>query len=132
MKTIIAIVLLMPAFLYAKPQATVDDLLDAIRKVETGGCPNNGEYARGDNGQAIGPYQIHYQYWLDSGVKGKYSDCNRLEYSRKVVKAYWKRYARSALLKGDLQTLARVHNGGPQGHRHKATVKYWERVCRYL
>jgi len=52
--------------------------------------------------------------------------------------AYWRRYAPAALAAaqgGDerrampaLQTLARVHNGGPRGARNAATLAYWRRV----
>jgi len=45
----------------------------ALNMVET-----NGKQGRilGDNGNSLGPLQISYAYWLDSGIKsGKYADC---------------------------------------------------------
>jgi hypothetical protein len=49
-------------------------ILDALRRVETGGIPDP-SLAVGDGGAAIGPYQIHRPYWLDAGVPGTYEDC---------------------------------------------------------
>jgi len=30
------------------------------------------------------------------------------------------------------EDLARIHNGGPNGYKSKLTIKYWERVKKYL
>jgi hypothetical protein len=55
---------------------TERDFFDAIRRVETGGMPDNGRYAVGDNGKSIGPYQIQRAYWQDARMKdGRYGDC---------------------------------------------------------
>jgi hypothetical protein len=86
----------------------------------------------GDGGRALGPLQIHRDYWLDAGVPGRYSDVARLDYAERVVAAYLQRYAPRALARGDWQTLARVHNGGPAGARNPATRAYWKRVERHL
>ncbi len=45
---------------------------------------------------------------------------------------YWRRYCPRALAQGDWQTLARVHNGGPRGHRKPATHAYWSKVRRAM
>ena len=100
----------------------VDRLLDAMTQVESGG--NN--RAVGDGGQARGPLQIHRAYCKDTG--GDYSRCWEPEYSREIVVKYWERYCPKALSKGDLETLARTHNGGPQGGHSMRTLKYWWRV----
>jgi hypothetical protein len=33
-----------------------------------------------------------------------------------------------ALASGDLEVLARIHNGGPRGAQSPATLDYWRRV----
>lgn len=105
----------------------VRPLLDAIRHVETGGL-RDPENARGDGGASLGPYQIQRAYWRDSGVPGHYEQVRDQAYAERVVLAYWRRHCPDALRAGDWQTLARVHNGGPAGHRKYATLKYWSKV----
>jgi len=120
-----AIVLAMVATsAYAAPR----ELLDAIRHVETGGERNGGRDAIGDNGRSIGPYQIGRAYWLDSRVPGSWDDCRDTAYAERVMAAYWARYCPAALSANDMETLARVHNGGPSGHRKQATTGYWRKV----
>ena len=97
----------------------------ALHKVETNGRVGA---IRGDKGAALGPYQIHRVYWKDSRVKGNYSQCANLAYSRKVATAYLKRYAPKSWASGNCQVLARVHNGGPKGYRKSATLKYWRKI----
>ena len=111
---------------------TLDELLAAIRKIESGGLKDGGRRATGDGGRAIGPYQIHKPYWEDSKIPGKHDDCREPEYARRVVLAYWKRYAPKALEALDAQTLARVHNGGPAGAKRDATLVFWRKVEREL
>jgi hypothetical protein len=82
----------------------------------------------GDNGKALGPLQIHKSYHTDSRVAGDYSRVADLEYSKRVATAYLKRYAPAAWAAGDVETLARVHNGGPRGHLKSATKGYGVRV----
>jgi len=96
----------------------------AVRHVESRGRCD----AVGDGGRAIGPYQIHHAYWKDSGVPGRWEQCRDRAYAERVMKAYWKRYCPKALEARDWQTLARVHNGGPQGHQRKQTAGYWQKV----
>lgn len=103
--------------------------LSAVRLVETGGLPNEGENAVGDKGKAIGPFQIWKVYHIDSKVPGEYTECNKLEYSKKVVKAYLARWAPEG---ATMETLARIHNGGPSGHKKAATEKYWKKVQEKL
>jgi len=113
---------------YAAPR----ELLDAIRQVETGGEKNGGRDAIGDNGKSIGPYQIGRAYWLDSRVPGEWSDCCDAAYAERVILAYWTRYCPAALRANDMETLARIHNGGPTGHRKQATMVYWRKVKALL
>ena len=104
-------------------------LFAAIMMVESGGDVN----AVGDGGRSLGPYQIGRAYWTDArqfdktlpsyerGVKDSLT-------CRRAMRAYWLRYCPEALNRGDFETLARVHNGGPNGMRVKATKGYWKRV----
>lgn len=101
----------------------------AIHTVETGGALGA---IKGDKGKALGPLQIHRAYHADSRVGGDYARCADLEYSKKVVTAYLKRYAPAAWESGDVATLSRIHNGGPRGHLKPATLKYSQKVLRVL
>jgi len=112
------------ALVHAAPP---DSFWRALHVVETGG--KRGAIL-GDNGKALGPLQIHRSYWQDARVSGRYEDCADLAYSIKVASSYLKRYAPKAWEAGDITTLARVHNGGPQGHKKPATVRYAEKVKR--
>ena len=106
-------------------------ILDAIEKVETGGQRDPAN-AIGDGGKALGPMQIHRVYWLDAVdhdpslvANGEtYDSVRDRAYARRVVMAYWSRYAKS----WDSETLARVHNGGPKGATKRATLGYWAKV----
>jgi hypothetical protein len=109
-----------------------DRILNAIRQVETGGCKNPSE-AVGDGGKAIGPFQIHKVYWQDAvehdpSIGGVYADCKDEAYARRIVIAYLSRYCKS----WSDETVARIHNGGPSGHKRQSTVKYWRKVDKFL
>ena len=112
----------------------IAEILEAIRQVESGGRDNPPD---GDDGRAIGPYQIHFVYWLDArggdpDLGGTYEDCRNRAYAERVILAYMRRYAADALSHGYAETIARVHNGGPTGPQKDATLGYWQRVQRYL
>ena len=98
----------------------------ALHLVETSG--RHGPIV-GDGGRALGPLQIHRAYHADSRVAGAYERVADLEYSKRVATAYLKRHAPEAWAKGDVETLARVHNGGPRGHLKSATKSYGVRVA---
>ena len=130
---ILAVLLLALVPAPAAPQFDeLELLLDAIRVVETGGEPNGGRDALGDQGRSLGPFQIQRSYWIDSGVPGSWEDCREPSYARRVVHAYWRRYAPQAYASADAQVLARVHNGGPAGARSQRTLAYWARVEREI
>jgi len=108
----------------------LDRVLDAIQKVETGGCKNPSK-AVGDGGKAIGPLQIHYSYWKDAidfdpSIGGSYSDCTDEAYARKIAIAYFTRYAPD----WNIHTLAGTHNGGPKGAKNPKTVNYRAKVAK--
>ncbi len=104
-------------------------LLAAIAEVETQNDPT----AVGDGGKAIGEYQIHETYWRDAGLRGNWMLCRNTAYARRVVLAYWAKYCPEALKGGNVEILARMHNGGPNGHTHSQTLAYWRRIqpCLY-
>lgn len=111
-------------------EKTLQNLIYALAMVETG-QPYQNSSKRGLAGE-IGPLQILKPYWLDSKISGRWEDCENWDYSVRVVKAYWERYAKQALKENDFEVLARIHNGGPAGATKQATKKYWEKVKKFL
>ncbi len=109
-------------------RADLRPLFDSIREVESGGDATK----VGDGGRSIGPYQIQWRYWKDSGVPGRYEQVRNPRYAERVMLAYWQRYCPESLARQDYQTLARVHNGGATGARKTATLPYWRKVLREL
>ena len=103
-------------------------LLDAIAQVESNGNPQ----AVGDNGKALGMYQIHRAYWRDGtrllDVAWEYAHATNPQKARRVVRAYLLHYGRGK----SLLDMARIHNGGPRGHRKQATLKYARRIAALL
>lgn len=111
-------------------QQVSPEFLAAIRQVESHG----NDKAVGDGGKAIGPYQIWHSYWkdateFDKTLGGSYQDCYDPAYAARVVRAYMARYAPKG---ASLETLARIHNGGPKGHQKEATLAYWAKVQKEL
>jgi len=106
----------------------IDLLLDAIAKVESRNIP----YATGDGGKAYGAYQIHRAYWADGtrllGVNWDYRQAADPAKAREVVRAYLLHYGRGC----SLLEMARIHNGGPNGHRKQSTLEYARRIARIL
>lgn len=111
-----------------------DKFISALHQVESSG--REGKIV-GDGGKALGPLQIHRVYFLDAAQFDKslgtnYNSVTNLAFSKRVVKAYLTRYARKAVATNNLEVLARIHNGGPTGHKKSATVAYWRRVEKNL
>lgn len=108
--------------------AGLDSLLDAIAQVES----NGDAHAVGDNGRALGMYQIHRAYWRDGirllGVAWDYACAKDPDKARRVVRAYLLHYGRGRTL----LDMARIHNGGPAGYRKRATLKYARRIAAVL
>jgi predicted chitinase len=107
--------------------------LDALAQVESGG----NDAAVGDGGKAIGRMQIWEIYHTDAvahapAIGGEYADCKGKAYAERVVVAYLHRYGKKALADKDWERLSRIHNGGPSGHRKRATIKYWRKVEKAL
>ena len=121
-----------------------DQFWNAIKYVESSGDEN----AVGDNGMSIGPLQIQKHYYEDAVERnhalqsGKYEgftyeNCKgpgSFEYSRAVAESYMRRYATKQRLgrPPTYEDMARIHNGGPNGFKRKATLEYWERVKKAL
>ena len=116
------LILALAATAHAAPP---DSFWRALHLVETSG--RTGPIV-GDGGAALGPLQIHRGFHADSRVAGDYSRVAELDYSKRVATAYFKRWAPDAFAKGDVETLARVFNGGPRGHLKPATKGYGVRV----
>ncbi len=125
MKRILALLALASASHAAPPES----FWRALHQVETSG--RHGAIL-GDNGRSLGPLQISRAYHADSRVAGSYEQVTDLAYSRRVATAYLKRYAPQAWAQGDVETLARVHNGGPAGARKQATLPYADKVRRAM
>jgi len=110
------------------PRFTTRQLFAAIRQVESGGNDN----AVGDGGLSLGPYQITKPYWQEAcehlGVDWDYEtfvwNRGRCE---DVMVAYWDRWKA-----GTGEARARMHNGGPRGHRKQSTLNYWWKVKRVM
>lgn len=107
-----------------------DRIIYALHQVETGGRLGP---ILGDGGAALGPLQIHRGYHSDSNVPGAYDQVSDLEYATRVVRAYMARYATAARLGRPVtpEDIARIHNGGPNGHKKKATLGYAKKFMEY-
>lgn len=125
MKRLIALLALASASHAAPPES----FWRALHQVETSG--RHGAIL-GDNGKSLGPLQISRAYHADSRVAGSYEQVTDLAYARRVATSYLKRYAPQAWAQGDVETLARVHNGGPAGARKQATLPYADKVRRAM
>ncbi len=88
----------------------------------------------GEGGDALGQLQIHRACWEDANLEGSYSQCAGLAYSKRVFRSYMARYATSRRLGRTVtdQDRARIWNGGPNGYRKTATIKYWNKVQKEL
>jgi hypothetical protein len=120
---------LLLALASASHAAPPESFWRVLHQVETSGRQGA---ILGDNGRSLGPLQISRAYHADSRVAGDYSQVTDLAYARRVATAYFKRYAPAAWESGDVETLARVHNGGPAGARKQATLPYADKVRRAM
>lgn len=115
--------------------ALIERVLPVIAQVES----NHDDKAVGDNGKALGRYQIHACYVQDANRIAKtsyrHTDAYTGAIAESMVRVYLKHYARRyERLTGsvvDAEALCRMHNGGPNGFRKPCTLPYWEK-CRKL
>jgi hypothetical protein len=132
MKMILLILMMTWATTPTQASNISEELFNALHMVETGGRLGP---ITGDNGAALGPLQIHEVYWRDARMPdGTYSDCADLSYAKRVVTRYMARYATERRLGHPVtaEDIARIHNGGPNGYKKRATIKYWEKVRKEL
>ena len=109
-------------------------LLAAMCEVESNGdCSKIGKVGE------IGCYQIRECYWIDAlehdpSIGGEYEDVIDREYAEKCIYAYWDRYATEKRLGRPVtdEDRAKIHNGGPNGHKKDATMKYWNKIKKEL
>jgi hypothetical protein len=132
MKKLIILLVMLPFSFYA---AELDSkFVTAIHQVETGGKTGT---IYGDGGKALGPFQIHHGCWrdaveFDKSIGGSYSDCSKLDYSKKIMSAYLNRYGKPAIVSKDYETLAKIWNGGPKGASKSSTQSYWMKVQKNI
>lgn len=123
------LVVSLPASPTAAERARLRPVLDAIRYVESGNRSNPPD---GDDGRSIGPYQIMAGYHADGCGCGDYQSVRTQAHAEATVIGYWRRHCPRAMKRGEWETLARVHNGGPVGHHKTATRKYWQKVRKAM
>ena len=116
-------------------------LLNAIKSVESSGNAS----AIGDSGKAVGAYQLHKVYVDDvnnilknkgSKIRFTYADRYNMHKSRVMtciyLLHYGKVYERKTGKVATAEVLSRIHNGGPNGWKKQATVKYWHKIKKRL
>ena len=107
----------------------------ALISVESGG----NDHAIGDNDQAVGCLQIHpcvvedvnhFLFVADSPYRYTLGDRAVRAYSVSMLRIYLSHVARPERLgrEPSLEDLARIWNGGPNGHTKPATKPYWVKV----
>jgi soluble lytic murein transglycosylase-like protein len=109
-------------------QDSLVKLLKALAIVESGNNPL--AYNKKEN--AAGLYQIRPIYLKDVNrfSKEQFNLADRFDpvKSARIVTLYLQHYCPG----GSLEMMARVHNGGPAGHKKAGTLKYWLKVKVYL
>ncbi|GAQ87190.1 hypothetical protein KFL_003370050 [Klebsormidium nitens] len=105
-------------------------LLNALRFVESS---NRVNVPDGDDGTSIGPLQISLDYHHDVWQKmHPWEKARNIDHAEETVIQYWSIYCPKALETQDYETLAKVHNGGPNGPSAGKTTYYWSKVLRHL
>lgn len=93
----------------------IEDFIDILIQVESGGNHN----AIGADGE-LGLLQITEEYAIDAGVELRFLD---REESQRAFLNYMRRYSDI-----NLESMARIHNGGPLGYKKLSTLRYWKKV----
>lgn len=114
-------------------EPTQDEIIHAIGKVES----NHNDQAIGDNGKAVGRYQI-WKICVDdvNRIIGRkvysYEDRKDPKKAKQICAIYINHYARvyerKTGLKATAEVKARIWNGGAFGWRKSSTDKYWQKV----
>jgi len=107
--------------------AGIETLLDVLACVESNNDPN----AVGI-GPGPGPLSDPSAYWEDGtrllGVNWPYREAFNPDKARCVVRAYLLHHGANKTI----ADMARIHNGGPSGHRRRSTLCYAQRVSQLL
>lgn len=109
-------------------------LILALIQVESSGIDS----AIGDNGASWGCLQMQAAYVQDAADHANknwtHKDALNRDKAISIFTAYMDRYATEKRLgrKPTAQDIARIHNGGPNGHLKVATEKYWVKVKAQL
>lgn len=136
------VIMMLVAFAFAMGFANAqpvdyEKLLSAISTVESNGRDD----AIGDNGNAVGRYQL-WEIYVDDvnrligDRRFAYQDRKDPACSKIIVLCYLQHYG--ALYQkrtGKVATeevLARIHNGGPRGYAKTATKVYWSKIQKHL
>nr|PNR53805.1 hypothetical protein PHYPA_007480 [Physcomitrium patens] len=107
-------------------------LLNVIHFVET---YNRVRWRNGDFGANALPLKPSDQHHTDSlNHKKSYAwlRWRNLGHAQSTVVAYWSNYIKDAILKTDLETLAKVHNGDVRGSGKEQALYLWRKVLRCL
>ena len=119
------------------------NLMNAICQVESKGKANaKGDYSRKTKEyRAIGAFQLWKCYVNDvnnilknKGSKKRYTYNDRYDYRKSYemvviyLNHYGKVYEKKTGKKATYEVLSRIHNGGPNGYKKEATIKYWNKV----
>jgi hypothetical protein len=115
--------------------AIPDKFVRAVHFVESSGRLGP---IRGKSGE-LGPLQITRPCWIDACKKNPslrkkgFDECAKLDYSKKVMEAYFARYGASDLKANRLENLARLWNGGPSWRKNRyKTDKYWQKIKKAI
>jgi hypothetical protein len=125
-------------------KVTWEIFLEALLRKEGRKLPN-GEWATGDDGKALGPFQIWKVYWKDSGVDFPYEKCVEIKASKLCIAGYMKRHEYAAWSNvnhrfatiDEIMALAKCHNGGPNWRKKKGQARenltnYWKEFRKIL
>jgi hypothetical protein len=127
-----ALIAAMPLALSGQTQ--IDRLIPALIQVESGGDIR----AVGDGGRSLGFLQISKEVVADvnrvTGSRYRHADAFDPLKAKAICKAYLAHYAAPGRLGREptFADLARIWNGGPNGHRKDATIYYWRKVSSRL
>jgi hypothetical protein len=115
-------------------QSQIDKLIPALVQVES----NGNVRAVGDGGRSLGYLQISKEVVIDvnrlTGSSYRHSDAFNPAKANAICKAYLAHYASAGRLGREptFADLARIWNGGPEGHRKASTIRYWRKVSSQL
>ncbi len=120
-----------------KPTMSIEQLLKIIAEIES---ENNPEVKDGDDGRAVGLYQLHQisvrdvnEHFGTNFIYSGEGDMRKIPsiaknivilYLRLLNQRFSKKYNRNASVK----ELLRMYNGGPTGYAKESTLPYWEKA----